>query len=123
MGTNGLIVLVHDDENLSDILLNTLLKKGFTVQGCKSVAEGLAALNGSSLELAVVDVGLPDGEGWEIVRSLRSSGRPELTELPVIMISSFPPNRKLIRQLKVNAYLQKPFATPDLVEQVQGILN
>src|SRR5690348_8570546 len=110
---NELIALVDDDENLSDILLNTLVKKGFNVQGYKSIAEGLALLEEAHLELAVVDVGLPDGEGWELVRALRSSPRPELVELPVLMISSYPPDRKLLGQLKVSAYLQKPFATPD----------
>jgi two-component system catabolic regulation response regulator CreB len=120
---NELIMLVDDDENLSSMLLKTLVKKGFTVQGCKTVAEGLAALDISSLELAVVDVALPDGEGWEVVRALRSSSRPELVALPVMMISSFPPDRKLLRQLKVAAYLQKPFATPDFVAQVQNLVN
>lgn len=121
---NELIVLVDDDENLSDILLNTLLKKGFCVQGYKSIAEGLAVLEEDyHLELAVVDVGLPDGEGWELVRALRSSSRPELVDLPVLMISSYPPDRKLLRQLKVSAYLQKPFATPDFIEQVQDLVS
>jgi two-component system catabolic regulation response regulator CreB len=118
-----LIVLVDDDENLSSMLLKTLVKKGFSVQGCKTVAEGLAVLDVTPLELAVVDVALPDGEGWEVVRALRSSTRPELAELPVMMISSFPPNRKLLRQLNVAVYLQKPFATPDFVEQVQSLVN
>ncbi|MEI6045018.1 MAG: response regulator [Chloroflexota bacterium] len=118
-----LIVLVDDDENLSDMLLRTLIKKGFSVQGCKTVAEGLAALDVNPLDLAVVDIALPDGEGWEVVRALRSSSRPELADLPIMMISSFPPDRKLLRQLKVTAYLQKPFATPDFVEQVQSLVN
>jgi DNA-binding response OmpR family regulator len=119
---NELILLVDDDENLSDMLLHTLEKKGFSVQGCKSLAEGFAVLETPRVELAVIDVALPDGEGWELVRALRESARPELAELPIMMISSFPPDRKLLRQLKVTAYLQKPFATPDFVEQVQDLL-
>lgn len=116
-------MLVDDDENLSDMLLNTLLKKGFNVRGCKTVAEGLATLAGSNLELAVVDIALPDGEGWEVVRALRNSTRPDLAELPIMMISSFPPDRKLLRELKVTSYLQKPFATPDFIAEVQDLVN
>ncbi len=120
---NELIVLVDDDENLSDILLKTLIKKGYSVQGCKTIAEGMAAVEAASLDLAIVDVALPDGEGWDLVRALRGSERPELAQLPIIMISSYPPDRKLLRQLNVSAYLQKPFATPDFIEQVQDLVN
>ncbi len=117
-----LIMLVDDDENLSDILLSTLLKKGFSVQGCKTVAEGLAAIEKAGIDLAVVDVGLPDGEGWEVVKALRSSALPEMAGLPVLMISSYPPDRQLLRQLNVSAYLQKPFATPDFIERVKNLV-
>jgi DNA-binding response OmpR family regulator len=120
---NELILLVDDDENLSDVLLNTLIKKGFSVQGYKTVAEGLAALDNDLPGLAVVDIALPDGEGWDIVRALRNSSRPELADLPVMMMSSFPPDRKLMRELKVTAFLQKPFATPDFVEQIQDLVS
>ena len=68
------ILLTEDDQSIAMGLIDSLTQENFTVIHCKTVEESLQALTNPSA-LAILDITLPDGNGYDICRKIRSSGQ------------------------------------------------
>jgi len=113
------VLLVEDDAVLADGLLRALRAQDMTVT---LVGDGLAAdaaLQGPGVEVAVLDIGLPGIDGFEVVRRLRARG----AATPVLLLTARDAVEDRVRGLETGAddYLVKPFATAELVARIRAL--
>lgn len=117
-------VLVVDDEPNIVLSLDFLMRKeGFDVQVARNGAEALQALEGSAPDLLLLDVMMPEFDGYEVCERVRA--RPEWKDTKIIMLTARGREAERERGLKLgaDAYVTKPFSTRDLVKQVKQMLG
>jgi DNA-binding response OmpR family regulator len=113
------VLLVEDDAVLSDGLTRVLQSHGMQVD---VAADGLVAdklLHNPRCSVAVLDIGLPGIDGFEVVRRLRARG----SQLPVLLLTARDAVDDRVRGLELGAddYLVKPFATAELVARIRAL--
>ena len=115
------IVVVDDDSLLSKTIDLCLSKRGHDVKVFYSGADIVTYLFGEKPDLIVLDIRLPDCDGWFISKLLE---KLEWTEkVPVIVISVLEPDREKLAEAKPYAYIQKPFDMGQLVQAVEASLS
>jgi DNA-binding response OmpR family regulator len=117
-------VLVVDDEPNIVMSLEFLMRRaGFEVQVARNGKEALDALEGAPPDLLLLDVMMPEFDGYEVCERVRA--RPDWNGTKVIMLTAR--GRDVERErglaLGADAYVTKPFSTRDLVEQVKRMLG
>lgn len=112
-------LVIEDDDDIRRLLEVVLAQDGYTVTSAANGEDGLAALNAEPPDLALVDVGLPDIEGYEIVRR----ARPQLAG-HIVMLSARSELADAQQGLAAgaDAYLTKPFRPRLLREQLREII-
>jgi DNA-binding response OmpR family regulator len=113
------VLLVEDDAVLADGLTRALQAQGMQVT---LAGDGLAAdqlLQSTEPDVAVLDIGLPGIDGFEVVRRLRARGN--IT--PVLLLTARDAVEDRVRGLETGAddYLVKPFATPELIARIRAL--
>ena len=116
---SGLILIVEDDRVLSDTISSGFRAQGWMVRQAFTCAEVRSMSNSGYLSLLLLDIHLPDGNGWELLGELRQRG----LEAPVVAMSSSPVARTELRQHRVEAFLPKPFGLQQLLTTVQSLLD
>jgi DNA-binding response OmpR family regulator len=122
--TQGTIVVVEDDTHISDLVDMLLRAEGYRVVQAGAGLAGIAAIDREKPRLAILDVGLPDIDGLEVVRRLRTlSGSTART--PVIMLTARDGeiDRVLGLELGADDYVTKPFSNRELVARVKAVLR
>jgi DNA-binding response OmpR family regulator len=117
-------VLVVDDEPNIVMSLEFLMRRaGFEVAVARNGREALAALDGTPPDLLLLDVMMPEFDGYEVCERIRA--RPEWNATKIVMLTAR--GREVERErglaLGADAYVTKPFSTRDLVEQVKRMLD
>jgi len=114
------ILLVEDDKSLSMGLVYSFNKEGYKIDHAESVAEAKKYLEDMDYDLLVLDVGLPDGDGYELCAYVR-----EFSEVPVIFLTARDDEEDLIRGFDFGAddYMTKPFSLKELMVRVKSILK
>ena len=117
-------VLVVDDEPNIVMSLEFLMRRaGFEVAVARNGREALDALDGTPPDLLLLDVMMPEFDGYEVCERIR--GRPEWNATKIVMLTAR--GREVERErglaLGADAYVTKPFSTRDLVEQVKRMLD
>jgi DNA-binding response OmpR family regulator len=122
-GDNGhlSILVVDDDRSISRLVKHNLEDKNTRVIEAASGLEALRALGERRVDLVLLDLGLPDFNGWGILSLLRLT--ETLNHLAVIIISVEPPDNALIKRLKPDDYIQKPFDMRDLRSRVSRVMD
>jgi two-component system, OmpR family, response regulator len=118
----GARVLVVDDEpNICALLSATLRLGGYQVTVAHTGADALAAADYEPPDLAVLDVLLPDLDGFQVARRLRAGGRP----VPVLFLTAGDPTVSRLGGLTVpgDDWVTKPFSLEELVLRVRGMLR
>jgi len=123
-GAQGTIVVVEDDTHIGDLLDLLLRAEGFRVIQAAEGTRGLAAVEREKPRLAVLDVGLPDIDGLEVVRRIRALAGPA-SRTPVIMLTARDGeiDRVLGLELGADDYVTKPFSNRELVARVKAVLR
>lgn len=122
------LLLIEDDARLAAMVSEYLEGNGFTVSRAGSGLAGLEALalsaTGAPVDLVVLDLMLPDIDGLEVCRRLRSMA-PPLSTLPVLMLTAKgdPMDRIIGLELGADDYLPKPFEPRELLARVRAILR
>src|SRR6266508_4849988 len=117
----GSRVLVVDDEPaLRHLLKAYLTKEGFEVLEAASGEQALSLLRGSGVDLAVVDVMLPELDGFEVVRRIRAR-----SAVPIILLTARGEETNRVAGLELGAddYVVKPFSAPEVVARVRAQLR
>jgi DNA-binding response OmpR family regulator len=117
------VLVVEDDEMVAEVVRINLEADGFTVLHAPNGAAGLAAIAEHRPDVVVLDVMMPEIDGWTVLQRLRDD--PATATLPVIMLSAkaMPADQVRGYNLGANGYIPKPFAAPDLVDKVREVLT
>ena len=115
------VVIVEDDSILSQTIDICLSKKGHDVKVCYSGVDAVKYLFGEKPDLIMLDIRLPDCDGWFIAKLLEKL--EGLAKITVIVISVVDPDRREINEIKPYAYIQKPFDMGQLVQTVERSLG
>ncbi len=114
-------VLVIDDEpDIVHAIEFALLRANMLVEKSETAGDGLEKLNNSAFDLIILDVGLPDENGFEVLKKIRQYG-----EIPVVMLTAQHEEIDRILGLELGAddYIGKPFSPRELVARVKAILK
>ena len=116
----GTILLVEDEQSIASLVRTYLERDGFRVLWATTGAEGLAALDRGEVRLVVLDLGLPDLDGFEVCRRVRA-----VSSVPVIMLTARDEEVDRVAGLEVGAddYVAKPFSPRELVARVKAVLR
>ncbi len=119
-GAKPTILIIEDEPGIADTLQFALRKDGFDTLWCATADAGLEALSTTQPALILLDVGLPDRNGFELFRQLRT-----LTETPVVFLTarSDEVDRVVGLELGADDYVSKPFSPRELVARVRTVLR
>ena len=114
------ILLVEDDPVVSESIKTLLENEGFKVNAQSSVQAALKELEGETFNLALLDVGLPDGNGYAICSKIRQH-----SQMPVIFITALSDEPNVITgfSLGANDYITKPFRSFELIARIKNLLR
>lgn len=115
------LLLVEDDANVASTLAGRLGDEGFAVTHAGSVRAAREALRAGSFAAAVLDVGLPDGDGFEVARLLRETSPS--TAMLFLTAYGTPEDRIHGLELGADDYMTKPFAFRELLLRIQNMLG
>jgi DNA-binding response OmpR family regulator len=117
------ILIVDDDPDMVELLRIALTEAGYFTCTATTGTEALAEAERSSPDLVVLDLLLPDLNGFSVCESLRRN--PATASVPIIMITVLPGQfpRLVGVEAGANAYVNKPFQTQELVSCVDGLLR
>ena len=115
------VLVVEDEEKLGRFLRTNLLEHAHIVKWVRSCAEANDALAETAYEIVILDLGLPDGDGLELIREWRASGFTE----PVLILSARDSRKDRIAGLDLGAddYLPKPFGIDELVARMRALVR
>jgi DNA-binding response OmpR family regulator len=115
------LMLIEDNHQLADFLKASLGKAGFDVHNTGTAAAARAALGSNRYDVVVVDLGLPDADGMQIIEDMRASG----DSTPAMILTARDGLRDRVNGLEAGAddYLAKPFATEELVARLRALLR
>jgi two-component system response regulator MprA len=115
------IVVVDDDDKIISLLRRSLAFEGYEVTTASNGAEGLKALLGADPDLLILDVMMPQIDGWEVCRRVREGG----STVPILMLTAKDDINDRVRGLDLGAddYLVKPFALEELLARVRALLR
>jgi DNA-binding response OmpR family regulator len=118
------ILVVEDDPSIRMGLEDTLTAKGYQVDAVARGGEGADKAIGGRYDLVVLDVMLPDLDGFEVCRRIRASRGPTRS-VPVIMLSARGAELDRVRGLELGAddYVTKPFSLMELLARVASVLR
>jgi DNA-binding response OmpR family regulator len=118
---SGAVLVVEDDRELRELVRRYLERAGLAVHTTGSGAEALSRLDSGGLDLVVLDLGLPDVDGLEILAAAHADGR----QIPVVVLTARSQVEDRIEGLRRGAddYVTKPFSPTELVLRVQAVLH
>jgi two-component system KDP operon response regulator KdpE len=114
------ILVIDDESQIRKFLEISLRSQGYAVAESASGRDGLEQLATRGADLVVLDLGLPDMDGQEVLRELR-----EWSHVPVIVLSVRASEQEKVRALDLGAndYVTKPFSIQELMARVRGLLR
>ncbi|MFH1379952.1 MAG: response regulator [bacterium] len=124
MNTKKKILVVDDEKPIRELIRVNLEARGYKVALANNGSEAVALLESEQFELIILDVMMPDMDGWEVCKYIRD--HPVLHEAKIIMLTArAAPKDKMIGLdiLKANMYITKPFDIEYLSVSVQELLN
>jgi len=115
------LVVIEDDEAIGRGLETALTGQGYAVSWCRNGADGIAASQDPTVELVLLDLGLPDMDGIDVCRRLRAT-RPDLV---VVMLTARTQEMDVVAGLDAGAddYLTKPFRLAELLARTRAHLR
>jgi DNA-binding response OmpR family regulator len=118
------ILCIEDEKEIIDLIRLILNRKGYEVIGASGGEEGLAKARALRPDVVLLDLMMPDMDGWEVFHRMRSD--EALTDIPVVVVTARaqPIDRVLgLHVARVDDYVSKPFTPQDLLESVERVLR
>jgi len=117
------LVIIEDEKDIVELVRYNFRKEGFEVQAFHRGKEGLEFLRRNPVDLVLLDILLPDADGFEICRRLRADTR--MASLPVIFLTAKGEEIDRVLGLEIGAddYVVKPFSPRELVARVKAVLR
>lgn len=122
-GTGARILLVEDNEMNRDMLSRRLQRRGFTVALAVDGKEGVAMARAGTFDLILMDMSLPEIDGWEATRLLREA--PETRTVPIIALTAhaMAGDREKALEAGANDYDTKPVELARLLGKIDALLG
>ncbi|MDO4283741.1 MAG: response regulator transcription factor [Eubacteriales bacterium] len=119
----ALVYVLEDDQNISEIEKYALTASAYQVEVFASAADFYRAIEQERPDLIILDIMLPDADGYEIIRKLRADALT--AEVPVLMVTAKTAEIDKVRGLDLGAddYLTKPFGIMELISRVKALLR
>jgi two-component system response regulator VicR len=118
------IICIEDEMEMIDLIRIILGRRGFEVTGANGGREGLRAVREKHPDLVLLDLMMPDMDGWEVYQQMKAD---EATRnIPVIVVTAKAQNIDKVLGLhiaKVDDYIAKPFSPQELLASVEKILG
>ena len=117
------VVYIEDEPEMIDLVKLILSRRGFEVIGANGGREGLEAIQRDKPDLVLLDLMMPDMDGWEVYQQMKAS--EESKRIPVIVVTAKAQSIDKVLGLhiaKVDDYITKPFGPQELLESVEKIL-
>ncbi len=118
------LAYIEDEAEMIDLVRLILSRRGYTVMGANGGREGLELIRKELPDLVLLDLMMPDMDGWDVYHQIKSE---ELTrDIPVIVITAKALNIDKVlglRIAKVEDYISKPFSPQELLERVDQVLS
>ncbi|MEX2162566.1 MAG: response regulator [Anaerolineales bacterium] len=118
------VVCVEDEPEMIDLIRLILSRKGYEVVGAHGGVEGLAAVRREKPDLVLLDLMMPEMDGWQVYQQLKAD--PATAEIPVIVVTAKAQNIDKVLGLhiaKVDDYISKPFSLQELVDRVDAVVK
>ncbi len=115
------VLVVEDDRAISKLIRHNLEDEDTQVVEAATGLDCIRIVHEAKVDLILLDIRLPDFNGWGILSLLRLT--EPLRHIPVIVVSVEPPDTDLIDKLKPNDYIQKPFDIRDLLVRVRKVIG
>ncbi len=114
------VLVIEDDPDIALSIKTVLGKSGFEVAACSDGRDGLRAFHAARPDLVILDIGLPEMDGWTVLERIR-----DLSEVPVLILTARSLETEKVRGLRGGAddYLTKPFGNAEFVARVQALLR
>ncbi len=115
------LLVIEDETRLVEVLQSALGRAGFVVDAVETAADAREALAHVAYDAAILDLGLPDGDGLEILAEARRAGR----NIPALILTARDTVEDRVRGLDAGAddYLIKPFAMTELIARTKALLR
>lgn len=120
MNANATIIIIEDEKNICSFIEAALAPKGYHTACAYNGTDGLKLIENLNPDLVLLDLGLPDMDGLELIQEVRNS-----SSLPLIVISARTLERSKVAALDLGAddYLTKPFGTAELLARIRAALR
>jgi DNA-binding response OmpR family regulator len=117
---NRRILVVDDDRDIRKLVAELLRRAGHDVTEAENGRAGLRALHASPPDLVLLDVSMPELDGWKTLERIR-----DLSDVPVLMLTARGDELERVRGLQAGAddYVTKPFGRQELIARVQALLR
>ena len=125
MADNGKrVVCIEDEPEIIELVRLILGRRGFDVMGANGGLEGLELVAREKPDLVLLDLMMPDMDGWEVYQRMKSD--EALRDIPVVVVTAKAQSIDKVLGLhiaKVDDYITKPFGPQELLESVEKILG
>lgn len=114
------ILFVEDDKVISAGLCYSLMQEGYSVTHCLNVESAKTTISENSFDMAILDLSLPDGSGYDICRIIKSK-----EDIPVIFLTAIDDEVNVVMGLDMGAddYITKPFRIRELLSRIKSVLR
>ena len=114
------ILIIEDEQSIARFISTILAANGYETMLARTGSEGLSIVSSNCPDLVILDLGLPDMDGMDILKSLRS-----WSSLPVVVVSARSHEKDKVAALDMGAddYLTKPFGTDELLARVRTAMR
>jgi len=114
------ILLVEDEESITTPLAEALEREGFTTEVVRTAADAIERGRALAPDLVLLDLGLPDGSGYDVCRELRVT-----SQVPIIILSARGEEADRIVGLELGAddYVVKPFSAREVIARIRAVLR
>src|SRR5512137_576013 len=118
------ILCIEDDQEMIDLIRLILNRRGFVVKGANGGKEGLEQIRKDRPDLVLLDLMMPDMDGWEVYQQMKADESTK--DIPVIVVTAKAQSIDKVLGLhiaKVDDYIAKPFSPQDLMSSVEKVLK
>jgi len=122
--SNKRILCIEDHPEMIELIRLILGRRGYQVDGAVGGREGLEAMETTRPDLVLLDLMMPDLDGWDVYRQIKAN--KEISHVPVIIVTAKAQGIDKVLGLHiagVDDYITKPFGPKELIESVERILS
>jgi two-component system response regulator VicR len=118
------ILCIEDEQEMIDLIRLILSRRGFEIHGANGGKEGLEAIRAEHPDLVLLDLMMPEMDGWEVYQQMKADETTK--DIPVIVVTAKAQSIDKVLGLhiaKVDDYIAKPFSPQELLASVDNVLG